>query len=141
MRGEMVAPAEQQAEISRLRVEVERATARLDVLRQKYTDVYIETDPATRFLPEELAEQRLALAAALEVGRQTVRDEARQAEQAARTTVLALQQELEAEEQQVQLFTERFKEFTALEEPRSVRAAPGARRPVVRAAPAAPPAT
>lgn len=115
-RGETVVPSEHKAEIARMRVDVERSSARLAVLQQKYTDVYLARDPAYRDLPAEVQEKREALAAALAVARETVRHEAQQAEEAARASVVALENQLEADQRRVQQFTERFKEFKALEE-------------------------
>lgn len=115
-RGETVAPREQKAEISKLRVTIGRETAKLANLRARFTDLYISKDPKFRDLPATLELHQQELEAALEIGRTSVREEARQAVEAARVSVTALEQQQADDQQRVQLFTERFNEFKVLEE-------------------------
>ncbi len=115
-RGETVIPSEQKSEIAKLKLGVQRGRARLADLKQQYTQVYIERDPKFKDLPDELRAMENELALALKLAKETVRDEALQEVAAAEVSVMALEQKLENHQQEVQLFTDRFKEFKALEE-------------------------
>jgi uncharacterized protein involved in exopolysaccharide biosynthesis len=115
-RGETVIPSEQKSEIAKLKLGVQRGRARLADLKQQYTQVYIERDPKFKDLPDELSAMENEIALALKLAKETVRDEALQEVAAAEVSVMALEQKLENHQQEVQLFTDRFKEFKALEE-------------------------
>jgi hypothetical protein len=99
-----------------LRVQVARSRARLAELRQKYTDTFIALDPAYRELPAELDELEKVLETTLAVGRERVREDAQQALESARLSVAALERELQDGQSRVQLFTERFEQYRALED-------------------------
>lgn len=114
--GETVIPNEQKSEIAKLRLRVQRMQIRLNDLRQKYTQRYIDRDPVLKSLPGELRGMQQQLRAALEIARQTVSDEAKQAVIAADASVTALETKLQEQQTKVQTFTQRFKEFKALEE-------------------------
>lgn len=115
-KGETVIPSEQKTDIARMKLDVERARAQVADLKQKYTQRYIDRDPALKALPGMLIEMERELARALRLGQETVHDEAKQNLATAEATVETLEQQLVAHQQQVQTFTERFKEFQALEE-------------------------
>ena len=115
-RGETVIPDAQKAEITNLQLDVQSGRARLADLKQRYTERYIERDPDLRAFPEVVRELENELALAVKLAKQTVSDEARQELDAARASVRALEQQLAEHQNEVQLFTDRFKEFTALEE-------------------------
>jgi uncharacterized protein involved in exopolysaccharide biosynthesis len=115
-RGETLVPDEQKAEVSKLRVQATRLRSRLAELRQKYTDVLLARDPAYRDLPAELDELEKVLETTLAVGRERVREDAQQALESARLSVAALERELQDGQSQVQLFTDRFEQYTALED-------------------------
>ena len=115
-KGETVIPSEQKAEIARMQLIVQRGRARLADLKQKYTQRYIDRDPALKAFPDELREMERELARALDLARVTVRDEGQQEVEAARVAVATLEQQLTDHQQKVQQFTERFKEFKTLEE-------------------------
>lgn len=115
-RGETVVPSEQKAEIAKMQLEVQRARVRLSDLRQRYTDVYIERDPALKNLPDELRARENELAHALRLARLTVGDEAQQAVEAAELTLASLERKLAEQEAAVQTFNERYREFKTLEE-------------------------
>jgi len=115
-RGETVIPSEQKAEIAKLRLALERGRSRMADLEQKYTRRYIERDPNLKALPGDLRELENELALALKLAKVTVVDEARQAVEAAEVSVETLEQQLVDQQKEVQLFTDRFKEFKALEE-------------------------
>ncbi len=114
--GETVIPNEQKSQIAKLRLRVQRMQIRLNDLRQKYTQRYIDRDPVLKSLPGELSGMQQELRAALEIARQTVSDEAKQAVIAADASVAALENKLEEQQGKVQTFTQRFKEFKALED-------------------------
>lgn len=114
-RGETVIPSEQKADIARLRLAIQRGQSRLADLRQKYTQRYLDSDPATKTLPDELREMERELALALDLARRSVRDEAAQAVEAAAVSVQQLEQQLSEQQSAVQDFTDRFKEFKSLE--------------------------
>ena len=115
-RGETVVPSEQKAEIAKMQLEVQRARVRLSDLRQRYTDVYIERDPALKNLPDELRARENELAHALRLARLTVGDEAQQAVEAAELTLAGLERKLAEQQGAVQEFNERYREFKTLEE-------------------------
>ena len=115
-RGETVIPSEQKSEIAKLQRDLQRRRSRLADLREKYTPLYIERDPKFKDLPGDLRELENELALALQLARQTVQDEAIQDVAAAEVSVMTLEQKLADHQKQVQLFTDRFKEFKALEE-------------------------
>ncbi len=115
-RGETVIPSEQKSDISRLKLDVSRMRARMADLRQQYTQRYIDRDPVLKSLPAVLSEMESELAQALQIARVTVTDEAQQEVAAAQVSVTALEQQLVEHQRAVQEFTERFKEFQALEE-------------------------
>ena len=115
-RGETVIPSEQKSDISRLKLDVSRMRARIADLRQQYTQRYIDRDPVLKSLPAVLSEMESELAQALQIARVTVTDEAQQEVAAAQVSVTALEQQLVEHQRAVQEFTERFKEFKALEE-------------------------
>lgn len=114
--GDTVIPNEQKAEIAKMQLAVQRLRAHLAELRQRYTQRYIDRDPALKALPGELRAMESELAHALTLAKTTVRDEARQEAEAARASVAVLERELDEHQASVQQFTERFKEFKALEE-------------------------
>jgi uncharacterized protein involved in exopolysaccharide biosynthesis len=114
--GETVIPDAEKAEIARLQRELQRARTQLASLRDRFTDVYIERDPATKDLPALVQAMQNELRIALQLASTTVSDEAQQAVEAARLSVEALERQLDEQQQQVQVFTERFKEFKRLEQ-------------------------
>jgi len=115
-KGETVVPREQKSDIAKLKLEVERTRSRLIDLKSKYTQAYIDRDPDLAGLPDTLSEMEKELARAIELARTTVSDEAQQELEAARTSVAALEQKLDEQQQSVQQFTEHFKEFKVMEE-------------------------
>ena len=115
-KGETVIPSEQKADIARMKLDVERTGARVADLKQQYTQRYIDRDPVLKSLPAMLDEMRRELAGALQLARQTVKDEARQTVDAAQVSVRTLERELVQHQGEVQQFTQRFKEFKSLEE-------------------------
>ena len=115
-KGETVIPGEQKNDIARMKLDVERTRVRVADLQQKYTQRYIDRDPALKSLPGMLREMEQELARALRLGQETVHDEAKQNVSTAEAAVETLEQQLVAHQQQVQIFTERFKEFEDLEE-------------------------
>jgi len=90
--------------------------SRLADLQQRYTQAYIDRDPDLKAMPDEIRSMENALAQTLSLARATVRDEARQATETAEVSVTTLERELSEHQARVQLFTDRFKEFKALEE-------------------------
>jgi uncharacterized protein involved in exopolysaccharide biosynthesis len=115
-RGETVVPNEQKQQIARLRLDVQRGQTRLAELRQRYTQAYLDRDPDLRALPSELRELERELAIALQIAKTTVADEAAQAVEAARLSLLTTERKLSEHQTNVQQFNERYKEFRALEE-------------------------
>ena len=114
--GETVIPAEQKTDIARMKLNVERTRTQVAELGQRYTQRYIERDPMLRSLPGMLNDMERELARALQLAQETVKDEAQQDLATAELAVSTLEQRLVAHEIEVQEFTERFKEFGALEE-------------------------
>jgi len=115
-KGETVIPSEQKSDITRMKLDVERTRARVADLKQKYTQRYIDRDPVLKNLPGMLNEMERELVRALELGERTVKDEAQQDVSTAAASVTALERELIEHQDKVQKFTERFKEFKAMEE-------------------------
>lgn len=115
-RGETVVPSEQKESITAMRLAVQRAEVQLGELKQKYTQRYIDRDPELKRLPRELAARKAELRRAIELGRQTARDEATQETAAASLSIAALEKDLEEHQRDVQEFTLRFKEFKTLED-------------------------
>ncbi|MBO8085699.1 MAG: hypothetical protein J7D61_06650 [Marichromatium sp.] len=115
-RGERLIPREQQNDIARLQRYVERGRERLDQLYARYTQAYIDRDPALRDLPGEQAALEQSLERALLVARITVRDEARQELEAARETVALLEDDLDRQQRAVQTFSRHFATFEGLRE-------------------------
>ncbi len=115
-RGETVIPSEHKAEISKLQRELERGRIRLADLRQRYTQAYMDRDPMLKALPEEVRALEQELTHALRLSSNTVSEEAQQEVEAARLAVATLETQLSEHQREVQQFTERFKEFEALEE-------------------------
>lgn len=115
-RGETVIPNEQKADVAAMQRFIENTRARMADLEQNYTQRYIERDPALKSLPAQLRSMENELALTLRQARQTVRDEALQALQTAEVSVNTLEQQLTEHQRKVQQFTDRFKEFKALEE-------------------------
>ena len=114
--GETVIPSEQKNDMTRMKLDVERTRARVADLKQKYTQRYIDRDPVLKNLPGMLNEMERELVRALELGERTVKDEAQQDVATAEASVKALERELIEHQDKVQKFTERFKEFKAMEE-------------------------
>ena len=115
-RGETVVPDEQKAALARQQLQVQAMRDRLAGLEQRYTRKYLEMDPALKQLPEELQQYERDLQRALALARETARQEAAQELDTAQRAVAELESELVQHQQQVQEFTENFKEFKALEE-------------------------
>lgn len=115
-KGESVIPREQRAEIAKLKLDVERARGELADVENKYTQRYMERDPDLEGLPELVRLLERDLQQALEIARRTVRDEGQQAFDTARIAVAALEQKLAHHQNNVQQFTEHFKEFEVIEE-------------------------
>ncbi len=115
-RGETVIPSEEKSTITTLRVELQAKRLQLAQLRERYTQAYLDRDLELKELPNEIRALENALAHALAMAKTTVRDEALQAVQAARVSVQTLEAKLTEHQRQVQQFTDRFKEFQALEE-------------------------
>lgn len=113
--GETVIPDEQKTDVARMKLDVERTRTQVAGLQQKYTQRYIDRDPALKRLPGILVAMEQELARALALGEQTVIDEARQDVATAEASLAALERELVQHQNRVQEFTERFKEFEALE--------------------------
>lgn len=113
--GDTVVPSEQKAEITKLRLEVQRKRVQLADLRRKYTERYIERDPELRRLPGELRNFERELAQALDIARITVSDEAQQDVEAARIAVATIEQRITDHQQAVQTFNTHYKQFQALE--------------------------
>ena len=115
-RGETVIPSEQKSEIALLQRELQKAKAYLSDLEGRYTQTYIERDPVLKALPGQIRNMERELDHALGLAGVTVQDEAVQAVEAAQVSVEALERQLGEQQRKVQLFTDRFKEFQALEE-------------------------
>ncbi|AFL72582.1 GumC family protein [Thiocystis violascens] len=115
-RNETVAPPEQKADLARLTLAVQRARDHLDDLRGRYTQEYIDRHPSFRDLPAELRSLESELEQAVKLARITARDDARQNVEKARDSMNQLERSLEEQQRGVQVFTQRFKEFSALEE-------------------------
>lgn len=115
-RGETVVPDAQKSDMTKLRLTLQRAKMRLGDLRQKYTERYIELDPVLKELPGEIREMERALASMRQIAQETVVDEANQDIATARAAVETLEQQLTEQQGAVQTFTQRFKEFKALED-------------------------
>lgn len=114
--GEIVVPDELKSDLARLRIELQRAQQQLSGLREQYTEVYIEADPALKHIPGQVRGMERQLLAMQRVASQTAVDEANQAVNSARASMQALEEQLVAQQASVQDFTERFKEFKRLEE-------------------------
>ncbi|MCG6967257.1 MAG: hypothetical protein LJE59_12170 [Chromatiaceae bacterium] len=113
--GETVIPSEQKSDIAKMQLQLQRYRIRWADLQQKYTQQYIDRDLKLKRIPDEIREMEQELAQALSLAKITVRDEAQQALEAAKLSVATLEQKLADHQQQVQQFTERFKEYKALE--------------------------
>jgi uncharacterized protein involved in exopolysaccharide biosynthesis len=113
--GETVIPGEQKSDISKLKLALERARSQLTLVRQRYTQKYIDRDPALRELPGQVRAMERELAKSLALAGETVRDEAKQEVDAARLSVTSLEQQLAEHQANVQLFNNRFQEFKLLE--------------------------
>jgi len=114
--GETVIPSEQKSDMTRMKLDVERTRAQVADLKQKYTQRYIDRDPVLKNLPGMLNEMERELSRALELGERTVKDEAQQDVATAQASVTTLERELIEHQDKVQKFTERFKEFKAMEQ-------------------------
>lgn len=115
-RGETVVPDTLKADMAKLRLSLQRQRLRLAGLRERFTDAYISADPSLRDLPAEVRTMERQLAEMRRIAEQTATDEAEQAVLSARASVAALEDELTVQQARVQQFTQRFKEFKALEE-------------------------
>ncbi len=115
-RGETVIPSEQKAEIALMQRDLETAKTHLSELQGRYTQTYIERDPVLKALPGQIRNMQRELDHTLGLARATMQDEASQAAEAARVSVATLEAKLDEQQRQVQLFTDRFKDFKALEE-------------------------
>ena len=115
-KGKTVVPREGKTEITRMQLEVERIRAQISDLQEKFTQRYIDRDPDLAKLPETLVEMERDLALAIELGRTMMKDEAAQAIDAAQVSVTTLEEQLVQHQNNVQNFTQRFKEFKAFEE-------------------------
>ncbi len=115
-RNETVVPPEQKADLARLTLAVRSARDRLDEIRSRYTEKYIDRHPSFRDLPAELQSMEHALEQATQMGRITAHDDARQDVETARESVAQLERKLETQQRSVESFNQHFKEFSALEE-------------------------
>jgi uncharacterized protein involved in exopolysaccharide biosynthesis len=115
-KNETVAPPQQQSDLARLTLAVQRARDRLDDIRSRYTQQYIDRHPSYRDLPAELKTLEHELERTIKQGRITAHDDARQQVETARESVTQLERSLAEQQQSVQVFTQRFKEFSAMEE-------------------------
>lgn len=115
-RGETVAPDSQKGRLAELRLAVKRNQGRLEELEKKYTRIYIERDTKLKDVPGQVESSRRELAEALQVARQMAFEDAAQAVKRAQATVQRLQQQLVETQDQVQVFNDSYKEFSALEE-------------------------
>ena len=115
-RGDDVVPREQKSEISKMKLDIAHLRDKLESLRERFTEAYIQRDPQLAELPEVLHELEQDLARALRIGAESVRNDAAQDVQAARRSVSSLEQQLAEKETQVQAFTQYFKQYKLLEE-------------------------
>lgn len=113
--GETVIPGEQKSDIARMKLALERARSQLIQVRQRYTQKYIDRDPALRDLPGQVSAMERELARSLTLAGETVRDEAKQEAEAAYMSVASLERQLAEHQENVQSFNDRFQEFKLLE--------------------------
>ena len=99
-----------------MQLEGERIREQISDLQEKFTQRYIDRDRDLAKLPETLVEMEHDLAHAIELGRTTMKDKALQAVSAAQVSVTTLEEQLIQHQNNVQNFTQRFKEFKAFEE-------------------------
>jgi len=99
-----------------MQLEGERIREQISDLQEKSTQRYIDRVRDLAKLLETLAEMEHDLAHAIELGRTTMKDEALQAVSAAQVSVTTLEEQLIQHQNNVQNFTQRFKEFKAFEE-------------------------
>lgn len=115
-RGETVIPSELKDSIATIRLSLQRKRLELARLLERYTQVYIDRDPVLKAIPDEIRALSDELELALAVAKTTLQDESAQEVEAARVSLRALEEKLTEDQRQVQSFTDRFKEFKALEE-------------------------
>lgn len=115
-KGETVVPPEHKSELTKKQLDVERLRDHIQSLGQKFTQRYIDRDPALKALPGVLRELERDLERAVRIGQRTMIDEAQQDIETARGAVESLEMQLAEHQGKVQVFTDRFKEFKSLEE-------------------------
>lgn len=115
-RGETVVPRDQRGELASKAAEVARLRNRLEELRVKYTDKFIENDPNLRDLPGELERAEQELAALKRIGRSQIAEEIDQDVNAARAAVARANAELDAHQRDAAEFAETFERHEALTE-------------------------
>ncbi|MDX1656404.1 MAG: Wzz/FepE/Etk N-terminal domain-containing protein, partial [Candidatus Competibacteraceae bacterium] len=115
-RGEDIGRPEDLRSLDRLEVEAGRIGNELRELSRRFTQAYMELDPAIVAKTERLAELERRMDYLRQATRQRVLAEAGQETAAARRTVAALERELADYQHTAQAFSARFREYQALQE-------------------------
>lgn len=113
-RGETVVPDDQRAHITQLRLAAQKTRDRLKELRKRYTQAYIDRDPKLKELPVKLRQQEQALAEALKVAEQTLKQDTDQELETARRARQSLEAQLQAQQAEAQDFNDTYAEYKTL---------------------------
>ena len=112
--GQELMPKEQAAELGQLQTEAAELRVKVAEMRKRYTQMFIESDPNKRALPEQLARLEARIA---ELKRQGLRDvvtDARQSVDAATGRMLTLKRELSAQKLVASRFSTSFSGYEDL---------------------------
>jgi uncharacterized protein involved in exopolysaccharide biosynthesis len=114
--GQDVAPDRQAQQLGQLRQQAAEARLRVEQLRERYTPMFIENDPAKRAIPELLAAIEARIAEVEREGRREALAMAREAVETTSGRVFALRRELAEQKVTASRFSSGFSEYEALTE-------------------------
>ncbi len=112
--GETVMPKDQAAALGSLQEKAAELRVKVAQLKKRYTEMFIQSDPNKRALPEELARVEARIEEMTRQGLRDVVNEARQAVDATTGRVLALQRELREQKLTASRFSTSFAEYEDL---------------------------
>jgi len=113
-RGEQVVPPAEQGAVQQLQEEAAKRRADLAVLSQRYTRVYLESEPSLKELPGELAQLEARIKAQQAKGQNYLRSTLNRELERARRQTRLLEQQLAVQRTEASRFTARFARYETL---------------------------
>lgn len=112
--GEILIPEAQASALGKLQQQAAELRVKVQQQRERYTDMFIQSDPNKRALPEQLERIEARIDEMIRQGRRDVINEARQAMESATGQVLTLQRELRVQKITASDFSSSFADYEDL---------------------------